>query len=320
MMHTPAPRSRLPLADVRRPEHAAPPLRAGGLRAAFHCALFAALTLLTGLVAPSACTLALATEDQCKVDADCAARGLTDGTCQAGVCTAGAVISADRWACLGKPLQLEGPDPATIVLPINDGVSQNVPQVNFVKICEPLDLECANGRSARFEADGTIYAEVTRGFRGRLFISAKDTLPYEFIFTRPVDSTTPHGADSLGRAPLFAQATLEALLVSVSLKYDPKLAYAIFQVLDCNGAPAEGIIASAGGASVIYTQNRVPTPKLQATSASGDGAVAAVTPGYQTLRFELPNGQVVSESTHYLRAGYGYALTVLPNEGSTAAK
>lgn len=288
----------------------------------------ARLLLLGAALWSNGCSLLLAVDEQCTVDADCVQLGLRNGVCDAGACVA--APAADSWACLGQKFPPAGAQTFVIDMPLSDGVTGEPPQVKRVGLCTEYDLACASPLPARY-VDGAVEADVKRGFVGRLLVEVEGALPLILFWSRPLDSTSlPEDPQNLGAFPVLNEATVSSLLTYSKLNYNPTTkGNAFFLALDCNGDPVEGVAVTVTGETGVstepadqltplYIRNSVPDRTLTATTASGQGAIANLEPGLQTLTFSRQaTGQVVSSNSVLIQAGYSYGIVVLPTDAST---
>lgn len=257
-------------------------------------------------------------EDQCRSDADCAARGFGSAVCESRVCVAGSeesppgstgaqpssttsstsggasagtsssgAIDDGPWGCVGNIVWDEEDEsiPARVGLHFTDSQFQDFEGATL-KACRPLDLECDVPLSTAVSGpDGFAFVDVYYGFDGYFRAPPPEAVPDAFPFiihTSPPPFTVE--TEARGGDVLFIEPETFAGLASLSgIEILPDLGQIFFTAFDCNGEVAAGVtvsISPVGTETVVaYLDGAFPSADLAATVEAGQGAVVNVPPG-----------------------------------------
>ena len=254
------------------------------------------------------CTLLLPSDvTQCKVDADCAARGFAGTRCVSNVCVAGAADAAadvqpvdPAWGCIGsvtwgkqdsaqkvwyraRYLKLISDDPVV-------GMT--------VQACNRLDPACQSPvGSGTTDSDGYVNLQVPKFFEGSLFLTPPASFP-EMVPS--IDTVIPPpGADAIldasiptsSAAELASAAQLNFLLAQIQSQLDPNLGHVFGFVVDCQGKTASNVslrINPKDKSTIQYYADTNGTPSITATQTSQIGEAGFI---------NAPTGVVTIEAT-----------------------
>jgi hypothetical protein len=244
------------------------------------------------MLSQAACSVALAPDDdQCEVDADCAARGgaFAGSVCVERLCQPAESVDP-RWSCLGNvtPSEPEVGQTHTYTVPIVEINSQMPPDGLMVSVCPLLDTNCSAPIASGLVPDlmGRVSFVVDSGFDGYLDITATDIVPANVFLGKPVV------ADTVGEPVLLVTSDdFNNLAAVAGFAIDPLRGHAFLQTLDCNGDRAAGVSVSIDVADAstagFFRVDMLPDPNATSSDADGSGGFINVPAGFATLEGTL---------------------------------
>ncbi len=273
------------------------------MKLAAHCALGSALI-------SAGCSLVVDAESlQCRVDADCAARGASfaDTLCRQQLCVREEAVGGESTdeadgCAVAVPSGTENVTYSfATLLPIAGGPLAQSPF--SIRACEQLDLDCAEPVLGAVEVlPAVTHAfELPSGFSGFFQITHPGTLPALYFMSRPVVT------DTVGWSPtLLSGAILAQLAEAAGTPLDPSTGLVIASVRDCNGEALAGatVTSSAESALRYYIVNSLPV--LSATETGPQGAVgfASVPASTIVLNGQTASGARLAPVSVRVRAGF----------------
>jgi hypothetical protein len=137
------------------------------------------------------------------------------------------------------------------------------------------------------------------GFDGFMEVLADGMIPELFFLNAPLTGDTESFPSFL--VPLLSGA---ALVETLGVAFDDRYGFIGYWALDCEGAPAEGVIMSNDAGGVVY--NFVDgVPAFQPMTADGIGGFLNVPPGRVLIRAVVANGgQTVAVRSFVVRGGW----------------
>lgn len=303
------------------------------------------LLFVLGALAVSglACTAILDTDiEQCRVDADCAARGFADRVCRDNVCQApvaqtdaggdanvDAGITDPRWACLGK-VKWESQINAERIRWRRRYVRfiGEQPLVGLtVRACDRLDLPCSAPLDTKItDANGYVDLDVPRWFGGFLDLpsatSYPEMLPSIESITPPPSEASPENQE----LPIFSSAhmvsvsELNILLAQIKQELDPNLGHVLGIALDCQGNAASGVEIRPDvrdSKTQTYYTDTTGTPSVTAQTSSQRGELGFVNSatGPVTIQTRVILNDVaipMGRYTTFVRKGFISFVTMSP--------
>lgn len=270
------------------------------------------------------CQALLDTDAQCEQSADCELRFGPGHVCGAGgVCSAAGTSTGsspiraalpESWACVNKPGQaLASDDPQRrlhLRLAVYDYTTAEPVAGVRARACAYADVACSRpvGADQTAGSDGTVEFELPYGFDGHFELTAKARVPL-------IMSDGPLTQNATAQIPMLTADALTAMAERAGEGYEPTRGSVLLDLLDCNGAPAEGVRLEAVGAQgnrPLYFNAQLPTRELGGTRVSSLGkppepaALAGfinIKPGIVTFRAALEaGGQQLTNITLQVRA------------------
>ena len=197
--------------------------------------------------------------EQCRVDADCAARGFAAMRCVSNVCVSGGVdasTDADsgpsdpKWGCLGN-VTWGKQDVATKIQLRSRYVkliSEDPVTGMSVQACNRLDPTCqAPIANSTTDSNGYVTLQLPKYFEGQLFLAPPSSFPdmvpsIEMVIPPPEkDSDLDAAIPTNISAHLASASELNFLLAQIQSSLDPNLGHVLGIVLDCQGNPVSGV-------------------------------------------------------------------------------
>ncbi len=275
------------------------------MRARFLLGLAAAFSGVVG------CSLALSTSDeQCKTDGDCAARGgaFAGSVCRDRVCVASPVDAGGTeeappdvqqvdptWGCLGSVTFPTAVKPqVTVKVPFIDLVTKAPMTELTIKVCAKLDVSCTSplGQPLTPDSKGVVTVpNVAAGFDGYLDVQSSQAPPDgglpavvpSLVFFNPplVDDTT------YATILMLTPATLAQLATTAGNTLDPSLGAAFYGAVDCQSKFAADVACTIDRTDPqtkgFFLVGGLPSETASSTDSSGYGGFINVPTGYIRL-------------------------------------
>ncbi len=206
-----------------------------------------------------------------------------------------ATTAPPGWACIDDPAPTPSPNPVQVKFFINDVSTASSTDFSgkpipfaALRACGTLDVTCANPLGSTTADDGgTAVITVPSSFRGFYELTAPGYSPG--ILARPPqirDEATQQGVADLTLISLGGQ------LAGVTA--DPALGIAIVSVIDCELAPAPGMLIDVGDPAptekTIYFDKSLPSASAKMTDGTGSAIIFNVPVGTLALTARFADG------------------------------
>lgn len=274
--------------------------------------------LIAALVGPLAsCSLLIgAGEEQCTVDADCAARGAAfkGSSCVSHVCTDVA------WGCLGASTSpssdagTAGPTATFQIRIVSLVTGKPAPSVSL-RICSAYDFECTSTQPL-IQADpmtGIVPVTVPVPFNGYFEITAPDA-----VTTLSFPPEHLHDGIDYPLLKLVPLSTLTGYADAFGTTLDMTLGHVIFDTLDCQRAPAAAISAAIDlelpSTRLFYVRDGLPSKTATVTDETGLAGYINLAKGTVTVTGTLAaTKQKIGSRSVLIRPGAVSFFGVGPN-------
>jgi hypothetical protein len=189
----------------------------------------------------------------------------------------------------------------------------------LVSVCSKLDVACSEPLSAAIsDATGAVSLSVSSGFSGYVSLDSVDIVPTRYFFSPPIHRDQEVSTLSL-LSPMARNGILQQLDAS------PERGEVLVNVLDCQGAPVQGVTFSISPPMAetrqYYVVNGLPSRNAEATDATGYGGFANLAGGTWTISAVLANGRSLPTLSVVVKAGsVDWARFAPQNVGTTAPR
>lgn len=273
-----------------------------------------AFVLLPGsfLVAGSGCSVGLGGLDevQCKVDADCEARGgeFAGSVCVDDVCTAKEVDP--KWGCIGHVEPLQSGKSDTLTSTLLDLITNEPAQGLTVKLCNKYDTPCnAPLGTPKMAADGSVTVTIPSDVEAYLDVTGADYIPLLAFLDHSVQAENPV-------VYVIPTGVAGALAQNAGVVLDETKGILLLRTADCTGNATAGASVSifpTDKETRFYTIQNAVTADAVKTDTAGNAGFVNVTPGTVTATGTIgPGGQQYGSVQTLVRAGTVTAQILRP--------